>query len=267
MRVVSRYRMLLSKFGKLGGARKHLSAAAYHPYNASDWDGVDPADCAKDVISRSVGTRKSDQQFNFFGVVGSVGIIVVVLWVWIYLIGGGTRHGLTASQMYATRLVEEGGGSYGVGTSISGLHIDPTNTPTMIPDTPTATFTVVYTSTFEPTATLGGREVQFQYSYYNPALGGVNCANWDEVAGKCVSMMSDGNDWRNYYNVAVACPIWYPLGTSIVVDAPKEVAGLWVCMDYCPVCNENDIIDFLQLGQALPWRAMIYARVYFPGEQ
>jgi hypothetical protein len=56
----------------------------------------------------------------------------------------------------------------------------------------------------------------------------------------------------------------YPLWTKIEVVTPEELRGVWVCMDYCAVCKENDIIDFLQLRQYLPWRTPIQSKVYFP---
>jgi len=264
---INRLMMPLSRLRKLGGiSRRRVKASVYRPWVQDEWVNVLPIDAASLVISKSVGARHSDQQFNLVGVAGSVLLIGVVLTVWVWLAAGGTRHGLSARDFNATQLVRLGG---------SGVQIMFTDTPSMakIMDTltltpsETMTLTPSLTSTEVPRATWtvdDGMAMQFLYSYYDPALGGVNCEKWDDFTGECVSMMANGLDWRKYYDIAVACPLSYPLGTKVTVISPAVVAHDWVCMDYCPVCKEGDIIDFLQRHQALPWRAPVSVKVYFP---
>jgi hypothetical protein len=207
--------------------------------------------CASAMFNRSVGVRKSDQQFNFMGVVGSVGLIFVVLYIWIFLISGGNKK------------KDDLPSGLEINTQVSGLYMLPTLTISVMPTyTPYPTYTVYPTITAVPTED-GWFDVTFEYSYYDPTLGGVNCADWDEVEGTCRSMMANGDDWRRHYGEAVACPLSYPLGTIIDVISPAVIAGEWVCMDWCPVCKEGDLIDFLQHAQSLPWREKVYVRVKF----
>jgi hypothetical protein len=55
-------------------------------------------------------------------------------------------------------------------------------------------------------------------SHYNPGLGGVNCARFSN--GECLSKMSNGERWQDYwgeYNT-IACPFELPFGTVIRLD-------------------------------------------------
>jgi hypothetical protein len=55
-------------------------------------------------------------------------------------------------------------------------------------------------------------------SHYNPGLGGVNCARF--ANGECLSKMSNGERWQDYwgeYNT-IACPFELPFGTVIRLD-------------------------------------------------
>jgi hypothetical protein len=249
----------------LGGQRKKkLKASDFHPYNSADWQDTLPINNARAILGKGVLLRKSDQSFNFFGVLGSVGLIVVVLYVWIWLLSGASRKGKTQSEYLATKLIQYAGTVEATITLPADI-LALTGTPTITRTAePTSTATMIPTATMMSTATIPFRAVSWQYSYYNPALGGVNCAVWDENSQKCISSMSSGLDWHNFYDKAVACPLSYPLWTKIEVVTPEELRGVWVCMDYCAVCKENDIIDFLQLRQYLPWRTPIQSKVYFP---
>lgn len=54
-------------------------------------------------------------------------------------------------------------------------------------------------------------------SHYNPALGGVNCANF--VNGECISHLAGGGRWQDYMNKnVIACPQELNFGTKIVID-------------------------------------------------
>lgn len=236
---------------KRGG--KRVKASVYHPYIQEDWDNTKPIDNAINLIGKSIATRKSDQQFNIGGVIGSIAIIVSVLWIWIYLISGGNRDKVSQAELLETKIY------LSMPTITTTLFFTPTFTYT-----PTLTLTNTPTETPTRTQVKDYKEVTFFYSYYDPSLGGVNCFTWDEEAGECISLMASGLDWRNYYDFAVACPSYYPLNTVIYVEYPLEVRGNWTCLDICPVCSEGGLIDFLQHKQVLPWRTEIKARVFFP---
>jgi 3D (Asp-Asp-Asp) domain-containing protein len=102
----------------------------------------------------------------------------------------------------------------------------------------------------------------FTYSFYNPSLGGSNCLTWDSAGENCVSKMSSGYDYWDYYNIAVACPPEYPTGTIIRVVSPHVLAHNWVCMDTGGAIVGNRL-DFLQRNQVLPWNTEIDAIVTY----
>ena len=63
-----------------------------------------------------------------------------------------------------------------------------------------------------------------KYSYYHPALGGTNCAVFEN--GTCVSRMASGYAWQPYVGIAAACPPEWAFGTTIELDGKT-----WICMD------------------------------------
>lgn len=65
---------------------------------------------------------------------------------------------------------------------------------------------------------------QIRYSWYNPALGGTNCAVFRN--GECVSTMSNGERWQDWMGRACACPPQWPFGTEVIVDGQT-----WICKD------------------------------------
>jgi len=63
-----------------------------------------------------------------------------------------------------------------------------------------------------------GYPIIVKVSHYNPSLGGPNCARF--VNGECLSKMSNGERWQDYwgeYNT-IACPFELPFGTVILLD-------------------------------------------------
>jgi type IV secretory pathway VirB10-like protein len=63
-----------------------------------------------------------------------------------------------------------------------------------------------------------GYPIIVKVSHYNPSLGGPNCARF--VNGECLSKMSNGERWQDYwgqYNT-IACPFELPFGTVIRLD-------------------------------------------------
>ncbi len=67
-------------------------------------------------------------------------------------------------------------------------------------------------------ATPHGKQIVVKISHYNPNLGGVNCATFED--GGCLSKMSNGEHWQDYFksNDTIACPFELPFGTRIDFD-------------------------------------------------
>lgn len=63
-----------------------------------------------------------------------------------------------------------------------------------------------------------GYPIIVKVSHYNPSLGGPNCASF--VNGECMSKMSSGERWQNYWGAydTIACPFELPFGTVISLD-------------------------------------------------
>jgi len=94
-------------------------------------------------------------------------------------------------------------------------------------------------------------------SHYNPALGGVNCANF--VNGTCISKMSSGKRWQDFLDVAIACPVELPFGTRIRIG--DEV---WECMDRGgAIVMEGDVywVDQLTEHARYPFGTVIEAKI------
>ena len=70
------------------------------------------------------------------------------------------------------------------------------------------------------------QEILVKVSHYDPSLGGVNCA-WYEN-GVCRSLLANGEMWQNYYfsNDTIACPMELPFGTRIMLDE-----NIYTCRD------------------------------------
>lgn len=104
------------------------------------------------------------------------------------------------------------------------------------------------------------------YSYYNPALLGVNCLTVEN--GKCVSRLGTGEEWSDFIdqNVVAVPPRWFSEGIismndTIVIIHPLSVAGHYTVKDNCTGCDKYfwsqydkfDRIDLLTSRQELAW--------------
>jgi hypothetical protein len=138
-----------------------------------------------------------------------------------------------------------------------GLDLPYTATPY-----PTYTAYPTFTPVLSPTPVYELRE--FLYSYYDPALGGVNCREWDEVNQVCLSTMASGLDWSQWYGRAVACSSEYPLWTIFRVVDPLTLAGDWDCLDRGGMKDGTIYLDFLDTYLRLPWNTTIKAYVIYP---
>jgi hypothetical protein len=106
----------------------------------------------------------------------------------------------------------------------------------------------------------------FIYSWYNPALGGVNCFNWSYSLGDCISNLANGENWRFNYDKAIACPMEYPFGTVVRVVSPTILAGDWICKDRGGLITGN-VLDFLRLnGEDIEFNSEVIAEVILPSE-
>jgi len=120
----------------------------------------------------------------------------------------------------------------------------------------------------------------FRLSWYDPDIGRIypdaaltNFHDWDYQASVCRSRLSSGDDYRDWYGRALACPNEYPIGTIYRVYLPAELAGDWVCLDRGGAVV-GDILDFLlrypdQVPwgadiNATPWLSPVVAEVFYP---
>ncbi|MCD4760066.1 hypothetical protein K8R33_04205 [archaeon] len=112
----------------------------------------------------------------------------------------------------------------------------------------------------------------FLYSYYNPALGGVNCHedNWDVNYEMCKNTTASGKGWKEYIKKGVAIhPDLLndlPFGTIIEVTDPIELVGEYEVIDLCMGCLPRGIdqyyyIDFLDRIQVLAWSEEVKIKV------
>lgn len=69
--------------------------------------------------------------------------------------------------------------------------------------------------------------VIIKISRYDPALGGPNCFTWSWSQNTCLSNLSNGEDWRVNYEIALACDQSWPYYTVVEIDGQ-----LWWCKDH-----------------------------------
>ena len=87
---------------------------------------------------------------------------------------------------------------------------------------------------------------------YFPEIASVNCAVWNIETSSCDSTMANGLNFVDYYGKAVACPPGMATGQEFEVLLPKELAGLWTCMDR-GYSVEGDWMDFLLKYPDMIW--------------
>ena len=81
------------------------------------------------------------------------------------------------------------------------------------------------TPNFMATPTQVVEKIKIKVSYYNPALGGINCYQFHN--GECVSKMANGERWQDWINNgAIACPFEIDLEQKIHFDG-----NTYVCKD------------------------------------
>jgi hypothetical protein len=127
--------------------------------------------------------------------------------------------------------------------------------------TPTPTFTPTPIPTFAPTPTLAvapRHSVQALYSYYYPALGGVNCAPSSWVNGQCTSLLL-GHPWQDWLGRALALHPdlipYFGAGACLRVTLPDGKQEYRVLADTCPACLDSRgvWVDLLDDHQRYNW--------------
>jgi len=103
-----------------------------------------------------------------------------------------------------------------------------------------------------------------RFSRYDPALGGVNCARF--VNGECVSNMASGLDWRDWMDVACACPPEWPFWTKVTLIEHDRSC---YCLDRGGKIKFIDgipYVDFLSETAFLPYGSVHLAEIELPKE-
>jgi hypothetical protein len=217
------------------------------------------------LVGKALYVRKNEQTANIAVVFPVLALLVMVP----YLYGSAMNWAAGASErrhqaneiIFATPTFERIGSGIGFIPSYQAAGRATTNgaqpSYTIQP-----TYTMQPTYTIQPTYTPMTGEV-FYYSYYDPALGSLNCWDWDEELKECHSMMATGLDWRNYFGKSLACGAEFPLYTVFRVIHPLEIAGDYPCLDRCPACTGMRLLDFLDTGQRLPWGYDLLVQVIY----
>lgn len=268
------------------------------PYKVREEKAIEPDPekwgIANSVVVSSVIRTKGEQKINFGSIIWALfGVSIFIFWFW--SLGKTTDRAEEQKNARATRMAENVE-KFGVIPMNKNPIIDgdnhSTDIPTISPDlimTPEmlstyaasvfyATLEAGYTPTPSPTPSPSPTSTDtpgtlptsvysvdfiFKYSYYNPKLGGVNCFLWDAVNNDCISPMANGEDWKNNYGVAVACPPDIALGTIVVVSYPDAMKGTWICKDRGSAIVGN-WIDFLDIKQRAQWGESVSAKLYPP---
>lgn len=205
--------------------------------------------------------QRSEQAVNYSSLLW-LAFGIGIFWFWTYAIGKTNERAALNVIARETRMAELFAPTVD-GTVVSDADMFQrfgTATPT-----PPATETPApVTPTVQPTATaIYSVNFIFTYSYYNPKLGGANCATWDYGLNDCVSMMANGEDWHDKYGKVVACPPEIALGTVIEVLYPDALKGHWICKDRGGAIV-NKWIDFLDITQRAAWGEPVAAILYPP---
>ncbi len=223
------------------------------------------------LLGKQLLTRKSDQSFNIGVVVPSLLMMVGIIWGYTYLMNAsGNQAEEREAASRATREARRGEQGiqaftvptlYGQGVVVTGTSI-PTMEETLYPTYtfyPTVTSIFgepFYYSSYDPAIVVVGTDVREDGSCINVENGichTINCWSWDVVEGECISKMTSGLDWRDYYGKSVACGDEYPLYTIFRVIEPMVIAGDYECLDRCPYCTGKKVLDFLSNHWDLQW--------------
>lgn len=212
------------------------------------------------MVGRDLVSRKTDQHVNFPALVVAALAIIGVPYMWLTAINK-TVEAQNAEAELRQSAIYSPTPDYALSTptlfpwmmtpvqvQVEVMVVTPTPAPTPVPTSP-----VKYSDVY----TVG-------YSYYNPALGGVNChsSNWD--GKKCADTTASGIKWSDYIGKAVAVPpSWYcaglGYGSILTVLTPSSLAGDYLVIDLCSGCESfywddgNFRIDFLDTSQKLTW--------------
>jgi hypothetical protein len=219
---------------------------------------------AAGMVYGSMIKRRNEQSINWYMLaLGFFGLVILPYWWISSIIRKSEIATLKREERLAAHVLPTADG-----VSISAPELIPIALPT-IPNNPiviqveypTAQPTAQPSAT--PTPAAYSAPMQFRYSYYNPKLGGVNCALWDAALNDCMSTLATGEDWRTGYGSVIACPPDMALGTVLDVQYPPELQGAWTCKDRGGLIV-GDFLDFLDVAQRVEWQSAVFALVYPP---
>lgn len=234
-----------------------------------DTHGAEPLAVVADIVKPGMFVRMNEQSIDI-GAVGWLAFSVSVIGLWLYFANSYIEKQNMATAASLTRVanyrVQSSGGT-NADTGLVGLPAS-TSTPERVVVeimpvviTPTPQATAAVTPTFAPGYY---QTVDVLYSYYNPALGGVNCHtdNWN--GSTCADTTASGIRWSEYLGKGVAIPpSWKAAGIGygsvFHVLEPAALVGDYTVVDLCSGCEANIWpdgmyrLDFLNDRQLLSW--------------
>jgi hypothetical protein len=225
---------------------------------------------ASAMVYGSVIKRRNEQSINWYMLMlGTLTLVFIPLW-WISSIVKKSELATLRKETRAiqySQITNEINNAQSTRVSVdsplgaASLPTIPANpipniTINVIQPTPGSTSTPTPPAPYSPL-------MMFRYSYYNPKLGGINCAQWDDVQQDCVSTLANGEDWHVNYGKALACPPDIALGSILQVVYPPELVGLWECKDRGGMIT-GDLLDFLDVARRVEWASPVAAYVNPP---
>jgi hypothetical protein len=236
------------------------------------------------LVGKSLYVRKNEQSVNILVVIPALAALVAIPYFYVKAISwaaGSAQRRADAGKIVMFDVTPTMNISYGGPVITFVPTYGPTGSPTTVKIAPTYTMYPTLTPVPSYTPVLGE---PFYYSRYDPSLldrsvdlnedgscknveDGIchtmNCFDYDLDAGECVSMMTTGLDWKDYFGKSVACGAEYPLYTIFRVITPMQIAGDYECLDRCPACTGKKILDFLSTVWTLNWNYTLSVQVIY----
>lgn len=207
----------------------------------------DPLAIARSIVAFDIVRRSSEQSVSLVSL-GLFALGAFVVGGWFYLFGLRVQGEEARIIARATQVSLP---AVSVPPSYSQPPPIPVSTPTPI----VIRVDVVPPATSTPSVQLR----YFKLSFYDPAIGryfpqvaSVNCANWDSVNQQCLSVMSNGDTYLNWYGRGVACPPPLQLGDLVRVVYPPQLVGDWTCVDRGGAVVDG-YLDFLLRYPDMVW--------------
>lgn len=265
MIVVSRFPTRATIFQK---SPKHLAAPVDKPQatKAIEPESLEKFNIARSIISADIIRRTNEQTINFPMFALGVTFLIILPFLWLRAVN---NKSIQKQNAIATRKANTEY-SYGVPTARGFVVDSPLTAPTSTP--PPVYTPYVFDLPIPPTVTPtpAPQIIEWAYSYYYPALGGINCKDWKK--NKCVSTTSSGAPWEDWLGRGIAIHPslleMYPYGTVFQVVSPSELAGLYTVVDLCTGCKKPDYpavtwVDFLDTTQRAGWSEPVQLQMVY----